>query len=133
LDIAANIQERLRVVEAAADHGVQWLALPELSLTDYELTAMPSVVLHAEHAVLARRRKASTRTGMAITVGALVDSGSALHFISGMTQWSNEQHSVPPQVLFTWQRTTVCGAKAGRSAFTKPRHCLHRKCHRRGH
>ena len=94
LDVAANVQEHLRFVEAAADHGVQWLVFPELSLTGYELAAMPSLMLHADHALLAPLRDASRRTGMAITVGAPVDSDTALPSIGAITLWPDGQHSV---------------------------------------
>lgn len=72
LDVAANVQEHLALVQAAAEHGVQWLVFPELALTGYELAAMPSLVLHADHTLLAPLRQAAARTGMAITVGAPV-------------------------------------------------------------
>jgi predicted amidohydrolase len=94
LDIAANVQEHLRFAEAAADHDVQWLVFPELSLTGYELAAMRSLVLHAEHALLAPLRDAARRTGMAITVGAPVDSGTALPSIGAITLRPDGQHSV---------------------------------------
>lgn len=94
LDVAANVQTHLRFVEAAADHGVQWLVFPELSLTGYELAAMPGLVLHANHALLAPLRDAARRAGMAITVGAPVDSGSALPSIGAVTLRPDGQHSV---------------------------------------
>jgi len=94
LDVAANVQNHLRFVEAAAQHGVQWLVFPELSLTGYELAAMPDLVLHADHALLAPLREAAQRTGMAITVGAPVDSGSALPFIGAITLRPDGQHYV---------------------------------------
>jgi len=92
LDVAANVQKHLRFVEAAADHGVQWLVFPELSLTGYELAAMPGLVLHADHAFLAPLRAAARRTGMAITVGAPVDSGGALPSIGAITLRADGQH-----------------------------------------
>lgn len=94
LDVTANVQTHLRFVEAAADHGVQWLVFPELSLTGYELAAMPGLVLHADHALLAPLREAASRTGMAITVGAPVDSGSALPSIGAITLRPDGGHSV---------------------------------------
>jgi predicted amidohydrolase len=94
LDVVANVQNHLRFVEAAAQHGVQWLVFPELSLTGYELAAMPDLVLHADHALLAPLREAAQRTGMAITVGAPVDSGSPLPFIGAITLRPDGQHSV---------------------------------------
>lgn len=93
-DVAANVQAHLRFVQAAADHGVQWLVFPELSLTGYELAAMPSLVLHADHGLLAPLREAARRTGMAITVGAPVESGSALPAIGAITLRPDGRHSV---------------------------------------
>lgn len=95
LDVAANVQEHLRFVDAAAKHGVQWLVFPELSLTGYELAGMPGLVLHADHALLAPLREAAQRNDMAITVGAPVDSGSALPAIGAITlRPDGRQHSV---------------------------------------
>ena len=94
LDVAANVQEHLRFVETAADHGVQWLVFPELSLTGYELAAMPGLVLHADHALLAPLREAARRTGMAITVGAPVDSGNAMPCIGAITLRPDGRNSV---------------------------------------
>ncbi|WP_296466414.1 carbon-nitrogen hydrolase family protein [Rhodoferax sp.] len=94
LEVAANVQEHLRFVEAAADHGVQWLVFPELSLTGYELAAMPKLVLHGDHALLAPLREAARRTGMAITVGAPVDSGGALPSLGAITLRPDGQHGV---------------------------------------
>ncbi|MDH4449169.1 MAG: nitrilase-related carbon-nitrogen hydrolase [Rhodoferax sp.] len=65
-DIAANVHTHLRFVDTAAHHGVQWLVFPELSLTGYELAAMPELVLHPEHDSLAPLREATRRTGMAM-------------------------------------------------------------------
>jgi predicted amidohydrolase len=93
LDVAANVLEHLRFIEAASGLGVQWLVFPELSLTGYELAAMPGLVLHAEHALLAPLRKASRRTGMAMTVGAPVDANS-LPAIGAITLRPDGQHSV---------------------------------------
>jgi len=94
LDVVANVQNHLRFVEAAAQHGVQWLVFPELSLTGYELAAMPDLVLHPEHALLAPLRDAARRTGMAITVGAPVENGSALPSIGAITLRPDGSHAV---------------------------------------
>ena len=94
LDIAANVLEHLRFIEAAADLGVQWLVFPELSLTGYELAAMPGLVLHAEHALLAPLREACRRTGMSLTVGAPVDANSGLPAIGAITLRPDGQHGV---------------------------------------
>lgn len=71
-DVAANVHEHLALIRAAAERGVQWLVFPELSLTGYELAAMPQMVLQAEHPLLTPLRDAATRAGMAVTVGAPV-------------------------------------------------------------
>lgn len=94
LDVVANVQNHLRFVEAAAQHGVQWLVFPELSLTGYELAAMPGLVIHPENTRLAPLREAARRTGMAITVGAPVDSGSALPHIGAITLRPDSKYSV---------------------------------------
>jgi predicted amidohydrolase len=94
LDVAANVQEHLRFVEAAAQHGVQWLVFPELSLTGYELAAMPGLVLHAGHALLAPLREAAARSGMAITVGAPVARGGGLPAIGSITLRPDGRHAV---------------------------------------
>ena len=94
LDVAANVQEHLRLVDAAAEHGVQWLVFPELSLTGYELTAMPSLMLHAEHAKLAPLRQAAARSGLAITVGAPVAlPGANLPAIGAITLRPDGSHA----------------------------------------
>ena len=67
---------------------------PELSLTGYELAAMPSLMLHAGHAQLAPLREAAQRTGMAITVGAPVESTAALPSIGAITLRPDGSHAV---------------------------------------
>ncbi len=94
LDVVANVQNHLRFVDAAARHGVQWLIFPELSLTGYELAAMPAFVLHPSHDLLAPLREAVQGTGMAITVGAPLDSGSALPSIGAITLRPDGHHAV---------------------------------------
>lgn len=76
-DVAANVREHLALIHAAAEHGVQWLMFPELSLTGYELANMAQLVLQAEHPLLAPLREAAVRYGMAITVGAPVPLAGA--------------------------------------------------------
>jgi predicted amidohydrolase len=94
LNVAANVQTHLRFVEAAAAHGVQWLVFPELSLTGYELAAMRDCVLDPAHALLAPLREVAQRTGMAITVGAPLESGNTLPFIGAITLKPDGQHTI---------------------------------------
>lgn len=93
LDVAANVREHLALVHAAAEHGVQWLVFPELSLSGYELAAMPRRVLHADHALLAPLRDAAARAGMAITVGAPVALGAGLPAIGAITLRPDGSHA----------------------------------------
>jgi predicted amidohydrolase len=94
LDIAANVQNHLRFVEAAVKLGVKWLVFPELSLTGYELAAMPALVLDPEHPMLSPIRDAAQSTGMSITVGAPVASGGRLPHIAAVTLRPDGHHAV---------------------------------------
>jgi predicted amidohydrolase len=95
LDLAANVQEHLRFVAAAAAHGVQWLVFPELSLTGYELAGMPHTVVDADHPALEPLRAQAARTGMCITVGAPVQAAhGALPSIGAITLRPDGRHSV---------------------------------------
>lgn len=68
-DVEANLQQHLRLVQAAARHGVQWLVFPELSLTGYELPHLQSLAAQITPETLAPLQDAAPQWGMAITVG----------------------------------------------------------------
>jgi predicted amidohydrolase len=66
---AANVQQHLQLVQAAARHGVQWLVFPELSLCGYELAQLPSLASQITPELLQPLQDAARHWGMAITVG----------------------------------------------------------------
>lgn len=68
-DLETNLQQHLRLVQAAARYGVQWLVFPELSLTGYELPHLQSLATHITPQTLAPLQDAARQCGMAITVG----------------------------------------------------------------
>lgn len=68
-DIEANIAQHLKLVQAAARHGVQWLVFPELSLTGYELPHLPRLAAQITPETLAPLQDAARQYGMSITVG----------------------------------------------------------------
>ena len=65
----ANVQQHLRLVQAAARHAVQWLVFPELSLTGYELAHLDSLAAQITPATLQPLQAAAQQYAMAITVG----------------------------------------------------------------
>lgn len=71
LDIAANVQHHLQLIHAAAQHGVQWLVFPELSLTGYELPHLATLAkrLDRPDSDLAPLQEAAQRYRMSVTVG----------------------------------------------------------------
>ena len=68
-DIDANIELHLRLVQAAARHGVQRLLFPELSLTGYELPQLGRLAAQITAQRLQPLQDAARQHGMAITVG----------------------------------------------------------------
>ncbi|MBT0569322.1 carbon-nitrogen hydrolase family protein [Curvibacter sp. CHRR-16] len=72
LDIAANVQHHLQLIHAAAQHGVQWLVFPELSLTGYELPHLAALAKPPHEWLdedLLPLQQAAQQLGMSITVG----------------------------------------------------------------
>jgi predicted amidohydrolase len=80
-DIAGNIETHLRFGEAAAEHGVQLLVFPELSLTGYELAIAREHRVEPGSAVLDPLRDLAKKARMTIVAGAPVsDYIAALAF-----------------------------------------------------
>jgi len=71
-------------VEAAAQHGVQLLLFPELSLTGYELSMLSALKLRVDDADLLPLKAAAQRHQMIIVVGAALDVGLALPEIASL-------------------------------------------------
>jgi predicted amidohydrolase len=72
-NIAANIASHLDFMDLAADHGVNFLVFPELSLTGYEQSLARELAIAADDAVLdplrdrARSRRLTAVVGMPLT------------------------------------------------------------------
>jgi predicted amidohydrolase len=71
-DIARNIETHLLFAEAAADHGVQLLVFPELSLTGYELAI--ATAIDPESSDLDPLRDLARKAQMTIVAGAPVSN-----------------------------------------------------------
>ncbi|WP_211460640.1 carbon-nitrogen hydrolase family protein [Collimonas silvisoli] len=69
-DVKANISRHLRFMEQAADHGVQLLVFPELSLTGYERSLGRELAMRPDAEILMPLRDLARRTGMTTVVGA---------------------------------------------------------------
>lgn len=68
-DVKANVSRHLRFMEQAADHGVQLLIFPELSLTGYERNLGRELAIRPDAEILAPLRDLAQRTGMITVVG----------------------------------------------------------------
>ncbi|KRP45707.1 Predicted amidohydrolase [Pseudomonas libanensis] len=68
-DVAANIQRHLVMMQAAAEHGVQWLVFPELSLTGYEPFLAVDLAIAPESDVLAPLREMARELRLTAVVG----------------------------------------------------------------
>jgi len=71
-DVARNVEHHLRFGAMAAEHGVQLLVFPELSLIGYELALARANAIDPDSAALDALRKFAERTGMTVVVGAPV-------------------------------------------------------------
>lgn len=84
-DMQTNIARHLGLMEAAADHGVQLLVFPELSLTGYELGAARSLAVEPGAALFAPLRAQAQRTGVNTVIGApILDRQSNRLFIAAL-------------------------------------------------
>ncbi|MDT8990334.1 carbon-nitrogen hydrolase family protein [Curvibacter sp. APW13] len=85
-DIAANLQHHLALVQAASEHGVQWMVFPELSLTGYVLPQLASLARYITPSTWEPLQTAAQQYGMAITVGLPVqEAGQDLPCIATLT------------------------------------------------
>jgi predicted amidohydrolase len=69
-DISQNLSRHLRFAAAAAEHGVQLLVFPELSLTGYEPAIARSNSVHPQDSRLDPLRHLAEKADMTIVVGA---------------------------------------------------------------
>lgn len=68
-DVHANIQQHLRLMRAAAEHGVQLLVFAELSLTGYEPSLAAGLAIAPEDPVLAPLREMARELRLTAVVG----------------------------------------------------------------
>ncbi|MFL1502413.1 carbon-nitrogen hydrolase family protein [Pseudomonas sp. O64] len=68
-DVPANILRHLAFMHAAAEHGVQLLVFPELSLTGYEPTLAAGLAIAPEDALLAPLRDMARALRLTAVVG----------------------------------------------------------------
>ncbi len=75
-DIVANVQIHTDFVRIAAEHDVDVIVFPELSLTGYEPELAGDLILAPEDKRLHRLHELSRRLDLTIIAGAPVESGS---------------------------------------------------------
>ena len=68
-DVPANIERHLAFMRVAAEHGVQWLLFPELSLTGYEPTLAAELAIHPQDAALLPLREMARALRLTAVVG----------------------------------------------------------------
>jgi predicted amidohydrolase len=78
-DVAANLEQHLRLVHAVADERVHVLVFPELSLTGYELDVADALAFSETDSRLSPLVDASASSSTILIVGAPAKIGSQLH------------------------------------------------------
>lgn len=78
-DVAANLEEHLRLAGAAAAEGAGVVVFPELSLTGYELDLAEGLAFSEDDPRLAPLLEAAARHSMTLIAGAPVRLGPRLH------------------------------------------------------
>jgi len=68
-DVPANIERHLALMRTAAEHGVQLLVFPELSLTGYEPSLAAALAIAPQDAVLAPLRELARTLQLTAVVG----------------------------------------------------------------
>lgn len=94
LDIAANAARHLDFIDTAAEHRVELLVFPELSLSGYEPAGLAGCALRADDMrldALAERAKAA---GMTVVVGAPIVNPAGPPFIGAITLHADGRRSV---------------------------------------
>lgn len=90
-DIARNLSHHLNIVHQAAEHQVDLLVFPELSLTGYELAQSPELAMSIHDPRLDAFSRAASDNQMSIVVGLPLNNGeetllSALAFLADGTR-----------------------------------------------
>lgn len=83
-DIHANLDSHLRMIEAAATAGVDFLAFPELSLTGYEMDLASALQTTAHDAAFAPLQALAAQHGMRVMVGMPLKAVSGKPYIGSI-------------------------------------------------
>ncbi|NYF77818.1 carbon-nitrogen hydrolase family protein [Granulicella arctica] len=101
-DVSANVARHLRFGVVAAEHGVQFLVFPELSLTGYEPALARSNSVHPHDPKLDPLRRLAEEARMTVVVGApILNDKRELHIgalaicSDGMVSTYTKQHLHP--------------------------------------
>jgi predicted amidohydrolase len=89
-DVKSNISRHLRFMEIAADHGVQLLVFPELSLTGYERGLARQLAIRTNDALLRPLQEQAQRTGMIAIIGAPILANENNRIFIGAVVLGNE-------------------------------------------
>lgn len=94
-DLAANIAHHLRFMDLAAEHGVQFLLFPELSLTGYEPALAADLALAPDAPVLQPLRDRARRLGITAVVGLpLREAGQPGVYVGALVLAADGQQAV---------------------------------------
>ncbi len=78
-DVAANVEQHLRLARVAAAEGAQVVVFPELSLTGYELDVVTALAFTEDDARLAALREVAASVSTTLIVGGPLRLESRLH------------------------------------------------------
>lgn len=78
-NIAFNLNAHYKLIQLAADHGVQLLVFPEMSITGYVREAASRLAFSCNDARLDALKNLAMKYSMTVIAGAPVRMGSALH------------------------------------------------------
>ncbi len=116
-DIQANIARHLRFMQTAADHGVQFLVFPELSLTGYERTLARALAIRPDDAVLHPLREFAQHSGMIAVVGIPVraDNGAGVYIGALVLQTNGEIGAYTKQHLHPGEEAAFVPGRGGQA------------------
>lgn len=109
-DVPANIQQHLLLMRAAAEHGVQLLVFPELSLTGYEPSLAGGLAIVPEDAVLMPLREMARELQLTAVVGMPIRLASQAGVLIGALVLGGGRFpgGVHQAALAPWRRGGIC-------------------------
>ena len=78
-DIAVNLKDHYRLASLAADHGVQLLVFPEMSLTGYQRVSAKKMAFEEQDERLGELRGLSISKNIILVAGAPIEINGQLH------------------------------------------------------